>query len=45
MNDSEPVPSTVAETRERGRFRAVPLRLLIPNVITLLALCLGLTAI
>ena len=27
------------------RFRPVPLRLLIPNVITLLALCLGLTAI
>ena len=30
----------------RGRFfRGVPLRLLIPNLITLLALCLGLTAI
>jgi CDP-diacylglycerol--serine O-phosphatidyltransferase len=27
------------------RFRAVPLRLLIPNLVTLLALCLGLTAI
>jgi CDP-diacylglycerol--serine O-phosphatidyltransferase len=27
------------------RFRGVPLRLLIPNLITLLALCLGLTAI
>jgi CDP-diacylglycerol--serine O-phosphatidyltransferase len=27
------------------RFRGVPLRLLIPNVVTLLALCLGLTAI
>jgi CDP-diacylglycerol---serine O-phosphatidyltransferase len=45
MNDTEHVPSSVAGTRERGRFRAVPLRLLIPNVITLLALCLGLTAI
>ena len=33
--------------RRRGRagFRAVPLRLLIPNLVTLLALCLGLTAI
>jgi len=30
--------------RPRG-FRPVPLRLLIPNIITLLALCLGLTAI
>jgi CDP-diacylglycerol--serine O-phosphatidyltransferase len=27
------------------RFRAVPLRLLIPNLVTLLALCVGLTAI
>jgi CDP-diacylglycerol---serine O-phosphatidyltransferase len=27
------------------RFRGVPLRLLIPNLVTLLALCLGLTAI
>src|ERR1700683_3734346 len=27
------------------RFRGVPLRLLIPNLLTLLALCLGLTAI
>lgn len=32
--------------RERGRrFRAIPLRILIPNVITLLALCAGMTAI
>ncbi|MBB3808393.1 CDP-diacylglycerol--serine O-phosphatidyltransferase [Pseudochelatococcus contaminans] len=29
----------------RRRFRPIPLRLLVPNVITLLALCLGLTAI
>jgi CDP-diacylglycerol---serine O-phosphatidyltransferase len=27
------------------RFRGVPLRLLIPNIVTLLAMCLGLTAI
>ena len=33
-----------AGARLRG-FKAVPLRLLIPNLITLLALCLGLTAI
>src|SRR5277367_804267 len=36
---------SVRRSAERGRFRAVPLRLLIPNVITLLALSLGLTAI
>jgi CDP-diacylglycerol---serine O-phosphatidyltransferase len=29
----------------RGRFRAIPVRTLVPNVITLLALCAGLTAI
>jgi CDP-diacylglycerol--serine O-phosphatidyltransferase len=34
-----------AQTLRRSRFSAVPLRLLIPNLITLLALCLGLTAI
>src|SRR5215813_5374092 len=32
------------ELRQR-RFRAVPVRMLVPNVITLLALCAGLTAI
>ncbi len=32
------------ETRRR-RFRAIPVRTLVPNVITLLALCAGLTAI
>ena len=46
MNETEPVPSSAAAIRERGRrFRDVPLRLLIPNLVTLLALCLGLTAI
>jgi CDP-diacylglycerol--serine O-phosphatidyltransferase len=34
-----------ALARRRNRFRPVPLRLLIPNLITLLAMCLGLTAI
>jgi CDP-diacylglycerol--serine O-phosphatidyltransferase len=32
------------ESRRR-RFRAIPVRMLVPNVITLLALCAGLTAI
>jgi CDP-diacylglycerol--serine O-phosphatidyltransferase len=43
MNDS------AGDASEKGararRFRGVPLRLLIPNLVTLLALCLGLTAI
>lgn len=30
---------------QRRRFRAIPVRMLLPNVITLLALCAGLTAI
>jgi CDP-diacylglycerol--serine O-phosphatidyltransferase len=30
---------------QRRRFRAIPVRVLVPNVITLLALCAGLTAI
>ncbi len=29
----------------RRRFRAVPLRIILPNLVTLLALCMGLTAI
>ncbi len=33
------------ERRGRRRFRTVPIRSLIPNVITLLAICMGLTAI
>ena len=33
------------DPRPARRFRGVPLRLLIPNLVTLLALCLGLTAI
>src|SRR5207302_9198836 len=31
--------------RKRRRFRPIPVRTLVPNVITLLALCAGLTAI
>ena len=48
MDDSNPAPeapfASPASTRRRG-FRPVPLRLLLPNIVTLLALCLGLTAI
>ena len=28
----------------RARFKAIPFRLIAPNLVTLLALCLGLTA-
>jgi CDP-diacylglycerol---serine O-phosphatidyltransferase len=45
-------PSSLSETpllppspSSRRGFRRVPLRLLLPNIVTLLALCLGLTAI
>lgn len=38
-------PTARSDVAKRRRFRPVPLRLLIPNLITLLALCLGLTAI
>ncbi len=48
MNESQRpsafTPASPQRPRPRG-FRPVPLRLLIPNIITLLALCLGLTAI
>src|SRR3954451_9058048 len=33
------------QTAKRRRFRPIPVRMLIPNLITLLALCAGLTAI
>jgi CDP-diacylglycerol--serine O-phosphatidyltransferase len=36
--------SSASPPRRRG-FRPVPLRLLLPNIVTLLALCLGMTAI
>jgi CDP-diacylglycerol---serine O-phosphatidyltransferase len=46
---SEPRSGNFDKAPPRGlrgrRFKGVPLRLLIPNLITLLALCLGLTAI
>ena len=34
-----------AKPARRRRFRSIPVRILVPNVITLLALCAGLTAI
>jgi CDP-diacylglycerol--serine O-phosphatidyltransferase len=44
--DLPPIPTSWrSPTGPRPPFRAVPLRLLIPNLVTLLALCLGLTAI
>ena len=46
MNDLSPEqPTRLRSPGPRPPFRAVPLRLLIPNLVTLLALCLGLTAI
>ena len=46
MNEAPPARSPQAEGVPRPRgFRRVPMRLLLPNIVTLLALCLGLTAI
>ena len=39
-----PMDPKSPETRRR-RFRPIPVRMLVPNVITLLAICAGLTAI
>src|SRR5690348_17488205 len=38
-------PIDPAPPRFRRRFKAIPVRTLLPNLITLLALCAGLTAI
>ena len=38
-------PFDPAPPRQRRRFKAIPVRTLLPNLITLLALCAGLTAI
>ncbi|MFN3657839.1 MAG: CDP-diacylglycerol--serine O-phosphatidyltransferase [Pseudolabrys sp.] len=40
-----PLDPTPSPLRERRRFKAIPVRILLPNLITLLALCAGLTAI
>ena len=34
-----------SQEMRRRRFRPIPVRMLVPNVITLLAICAGLTAI
>ena len=39
-----PFDPTPPASRHRRRFRAIPVRVLLPNRITLLALCAGLTA-
>ncbi|MDB5566475.1 MAG: CDP-diacylglycerol--serine O-phosphatidyltransferase [Tardiphaga sp.] len=39
-----PIDPTSPDTRRR-RFRTIPVRMLVPNMITLLAICAGLTAI
>ncbi len=39
-----PDDTQIPETRRR-RFRTIPIRMLVPNLITLLAICAGLTAI
>src|SRR6201991_3309211 len=41
----ERMPFDPASTERRPRFRAIPVRMLVPNLITLLAICAGLTAI
>ena len=38
-------PAYTERTERRRRFRPIPVRMLVPNVITLLAICAGLTAI
>ncbi len=38
-------PVDAANSERQRRFRPVPMRLLLPNIVTILALCLGLTAI
>jgi len=45
MTDLFPPFAPDPEEARRRRFTPIPLRVLVPNVITLLALCLGLTAI
>ncbi|MDQ8728653.1 phosphatidylcholine/phosphatidylserine synthase [Bradyrhizobium sp. LHD-71] len=39
------VPTPNSSDARRRRFRPIPVRMLVPNIITLLALCAGLTAI
>jgi CDP-diacylglycerol--serine O-phosphatidyltransferase len=39
------MPSDQSSDTRRRRFRTIPIRMLVPNMITLLAICAGLTAI
>lgn len=43
--ETAPPANVTAPPPRRRRFRAVPLRIVLPNLVTLLALCMGLTAI
>jgi CDP-diacylglycerol---serine O-phosphatidyltransferase len=46
MSGNQPRPDRPPAARpKRRRFRRIPVRILVPNVVTLLALCAGLTAI
>jgi CDP-diacylglycerol--serine O-phosphatidyltransferase len=46
MSDSSPSPFDLDRSpRKHPRFQRIPVRVLVPNLITLLALCAGLTAI
>jgi len=45
VSDNAAEPSPVAPLARPRRFKGVPLRFLLPNLVTLLALCLGLTSI
>ncbi len=45
MSDIFPPFQPDADEPKRRRFRPIPMRLLLPNVVTLLALCAGLSAI
>ncbi len=46
MNENPQAPDELsASERRRLRFRNIPLRVVLPNLVTLLALCMGLTAI
>ena len=42
---STPSENRVSNQRRTPRFRRVPMRLIVPNMVTLLALCSGLTAV
>lgn len=45
MNTQSPLDPDVGPGKTGGRFKVVPMRLLLPNIVTLLALCAGITSI